>query len=135
MARCLNLKKVDSQTKATMFKNQTKKRNEYYQDLIELYLQGYSIRKISKLGIIPVGRATMGRWIRNFVSEHGEEMPRGIMQMKEESKKIKELETRISELEDQLKRAELRGRLNERIIEIAEERYHIQIRKKPGAKQ
>jgi hypothetical protein len=38
-------------------------------------------------------------------------------------------------LEEQLRLEKMRGRLNDKIIEIAEKKYNIQIRKKAGAKQ
>ena len=38
-------------------------------------------------------------------------------------------------MKEQLRIEKLRNRLNEKIIDIAEERWHIEIRKKAGTKQ
>jgi len=45
------------------------------------------------------------------------------------------LKSRISELEESLRVERLRNRLNEKIIDIAEARWHIEIRKKAGTKR
>jgi transposase-like protein len=47
-----------------------------------------------------------------------------------ESQKVEELRKRIKELEAQLQEAELRARLNDKMIDIAEEQFKIPIRKK-----
>ena len=48
-----------------MFKIQTRQRAQYYSRVIELYLTGeLSVRRIAK--ILPVGRATISRWIDNL---------------------------------------------------------------------
>lgn len=45
------------------------------------------------------------------------------------------LKSRISELEESLRVERLRNRLNEKIIDIAEARWHIEIRKKADTKR
>ena len=47
----------------------------------------------------------------------------------------KELKARVKELEKQLKRAELKTELLETMIDIAEERFNVEIRKKSGTNQ
>ncbi len=48
---------------------------------------------------------------------------------------MESLKSRISELEESLRLERLRNRLNEKIIDIAEARWHIEIRKKAGTKR
>ena len=58
-----------------MFKIQTRQRAQYYSRVIELYLTGeLSVRRIAK--ILPVGRATISRWIDNFAAENPETVQR-----------------------------------------------------------
>ena len=47
----------------------------------------------------------------------------------------KELKARVQELEKKLKHAELKTEVLETMIDIAEERFNLEIRKKSGAKQ
>lgn len=121
-----------------MFIYQTEKRLKYYDQVIDIYLKtGYSSRRIANLGLVPVGRHAIQEWIANFVAENGKVSREQVMQQKETEKaeEIKALEARIADLEEQLRLEKMRGRLNEKIIEIAEKKYNIQIRKKAGAKQ
>ncbi|MBQ0086181.1 MAG: DUF5320 domain-containing protein [Bacteroidales bacterium] len=48
---------------------------------------------------------------------------------------LEALKAKVADLEEQLRVEKLRNRLNEKIIDIAEERWHIEIRKKAGTKQ
>ena len=52
-----------------------------------------------------------------------------------DSKDVKELRKKTKELEAQLLAAEVKAEVYDRMIEIAEARFGIPIRKKPGAKQ
>ena len=119
-----------------MFIYQTEKRVKYYNQVIEIYQQtGYRGNRISR--IVPVNRKTIRRWIANFVAENGKVAPEQVMQKKgsEKAEEIKALEARIADLEEQLRLEKMRSRLNDKIIEIAEKKYNIQIRKKAGAEQ
>ena len=121
-----------------MFVYQTEKRLKYYDQVIDIYLKtGYSANRIANLGLVPVSRYAIHEWIANFVAENGKVTPQQVMQQKETEKteEIKALEARIADLEEQLRIEKMRGRLNEKIIEIAEKKYNIPIRKKAGAKQ
>ncbi|MBQ6045824.1 MAG: hypothetical protein IJL42_09920 [Bacteroidales bacterium] len=53
----------------------------------------------------------------------------------ESNEELEALKAKIADLEEQLRLEKMRGRLNDKIIEIAEKKYNIQIRKKAGAKQ
>lgn len=111
---------------------------KYYPQVIEIYQKtGFSPYKIEKLNLVPVSRRQMQEWIANFEAENGKGTPARIMEAKK-SKEQEELETlnaKIADLEEQLRREKLRNRLNEKIIDIAEQRWHIEIRKKAGTKQ
>ena len=116
-----------------MFIYQTEKRLNYYDQVIEIYLKtGYSAERIANLGLVPVGRHAIKNWIANFVSGNGYKVPAVHMKDKEE---LDALKAKIADLEEQLRIEKMRCRLNEKIIDIAEKKYNIPIRKKAGAKQ
>lgn len=118
-----------------MFVYQTEKRAKYYDQVIEIYRQtGFTPYRIAKMNLVPVGEHAIENWIANFVAENGKVSPEQVMQ-KKETEEVKALEARIADLEEQLRLEKMRGRLNDKIIEIAEKKYNIQIRKKAGAKQ
>ena len=116
----------------------TTKRQLYYDQVIEIYQKtGYSAYQIEKLGIVPIERKAISNWIANFVSENGKENPQTLMQSQESqtNEELEALKAKVADLEEQLRVEKLRNRLNEKIIDIAEERWHIDIRKKAGTKQ
>ena len=122
----------------TMFVYQTEKRLKYYDQVIDIYLKtGYSARRIANLGLVPVSRHAIQDWIANFVSENGEKAPVCYMQSSAEQRdeELEALKAKVADLEEQLRIEKMRSRLNEKIIEIAEKKYNIPIRKKAGAKQ
>ena len=119
-----------------MFHSKTRKMSLYYDQVIDIYKQtGYSAYRIAQ--IIPLGKNTIRRWIANFVAENGDEIPATIMQSKktQSNDELEALKAKVADLEEQLRIEKMRGRLNEKIIEIAEKKYNIPIRKKAGAKQ
>ena len=121
-----------------MFTYQTEKRLKYYDEVIEIYKKtGYSPCRIARMNLVPVGRHAIERWIANFVAENGKVTPQTLMQSKESqtNEELEALKAKVSDLEEQLRIEKLRNRLNEKIIDIAEERWHIDIRKKAGTKQ
>lgn len=119
-----------------MFVYQTEKRLKYYDQVVEIFQRtGYSAYRIAKLGLVPVERKAIAKWISNFVAENGKVSPSTIMEKTESNDELEALKARIADLEEQLRLEKMRGRLNDKIIEIAEKKYNIQIRKKAGAKQ
>lgn len=121
-----------------MFINQTKKRTLYYEQVIDIYKQtGCSAYQIENMHIVPVGRKAIKEWIANFVSEDGDKAPVGYMRStsRQRNEELEALKAKVADLEEQLRIEKMRGRLNEKIIEIAEKKYNIPIRKKAGAKQ
>ncbi len=125
-----------------MFTYQTDKRLKYYDKVIEIYKQtGYSAYRIAKMALVPVGRHSIERWIANFVAEK-EESPYIVMQKpqvtvssQDTSTDVQELQRRIKELEAQLLQAEIKAEFYDEMINVAEAKFKIPIRKKAGAKQ
>ena len=116
----------------------TELQRKYYHQVIEIHQKtGLSAYKIEKMNLVPLSRRQMQEWIANFEAEQGKGSPQRIMKA-QESKAEEELEAlkaKVADLEEQLRVEKLRNRLNEKIIDIAEERWHIEIRKKAGTKQ
>lgn len=130
---CICLKKVDSQKESIIMTPHTEFQKKYYQQVIEIHQKtGFSPRKIAKLQLVPVSVRQMYHWIAIFEAENGKGSPRRIMEAKKskEQEELESLKSRISELEESLRVERLRNRLNEKIIDIAEARWHIEIRKK-----
>ena len=129
-----------------MFKYRSEKRDKYYGLVTDMYFKdGASITAISKR--ISTPRNTIRRWIRNFAEENAIEMPtktyckhydkqtyRSDIQSMAEGD-TKALKAEIMRLEKELKREKLRADLNDEIINVAEQKFNIQIRKKAGAKR
>ena len=111
---------------------------KYYQQVIDFHQKtGLSAHKMAKMQLFPVSVTQMYEWIAIFDAENGKGSPRRIMEAKKskEQEELESLKSRISELEESLRVERLRNRLNEKIIDIAEARWHIEIRKKAGTKR
>lgn len=79
------------------------------------------------------GAATVNNWLRRLGREHL--LPRVIrIEMKGEKDRIKELERRNRQLEKALADAHLKVLALESVIEIAEEDYGVDFKKKPDTK-
>lgn len=129
-----------------MFKYRSEKRDKYYGLVTDMYFkEGVSITTISKK--ISTPRATIRRWLRNIADENHIEMASKKYCKKTDCKPVKAsneggtgsdekaLLNEIKRLERELKRERLRADLNEEIINVAEQKFNIQIRKKAGTKQ
>lgn len=124
-----------------MYQLHTEKQQKYFKEVIRLhYEEGYGENRIAR--IIPIGHTTAARWIAIFAREKGKIKGMANMAKSQEtasvqtdSKDVKELQKKIKELEAQLLAAEVKAEVYDRMIEIAEARFCIPIRKKPGAKQ
>ena len=124
-----------------MYQLHTKKQQKYFKEVIRLhYEEGYGEDRIAR--IIPIGHATAARWISIFAREKGKIKGMTDMAKTQEAasvqtdgKDVKELQKKIKELEAQLLAAEVKAEVYDRMIDIAEARFGIPIRKKPGAKQ
>lgn len=118
---------------------------ELFDAAVNLYRQGYSYRDIAKE--IGVAKSAIHRWITIFAEESH------IMKKDDDSPKARRaigkqapidaptkdyMETdseKIARLEKELKEAKMRADLYNEIINVAEQKFNIQIRKKAGTKQ
>lgn len=120
-----------------MFYNKSKKRDLYYDRVIHLYYdEGLGNKKISN--IIPINPSTVTTWIRNFALEHPEMIrkcmkrtpPTVDLKKSENDEDVKSLKAEISRLKRELDDATLRADAYNEMINVAEERFRIPIRKK-----
>ena len=85
------------------------------------------------------GNSNIYRWMRKFgVSKPDTEqinLNRVMAQEKESNPKERELELKISKLEDDLQREKFKVLALNTLIDVAESDLKIEIRKKPGAKR
>ena len=124
-----------------MFVYHTKRRDQYYDKVISIYREtGYGRKRISKM--VPVGEKTIARWIANFVAENGKVSPHTVMQKPQaitsapdRSEEVEALQKRVKELEAQLLQSEIKAEFYDEMINVAEAKFRIPIRKKAGAKQ
>ena len=117
-------------------KLRTEFQKTYYPQVIEIYKQtGYTGYKIAK--ILQISKSIIYEWIADFEAVNGKGSPQRIMkvQQSKEKEEIESLKEKVAQLEEQLRMEKMRSRLNDKIIEIAEKKFNIEIRKKPGAKQ
>ena len=108
-------------------------------------------RQISQ--ILPIGTTAVSEWIRNFALNNpdneyvvmnkfykSEATKKTVSQevktpSLEESTDIKQLQTEIAQLKKQLRNESMRADLYNEIINVAEKKFNISIRKKAGTKQ
>ena len=131
-----------------MFLYQTRKRELYYDRVIELYLQtGFGKKRLSRL-IPEVDPSTIRRWIANFVAENPQvasmkrvkavkKAPAQSLEIQQEDlpRDVQELQAELKKLRAQLTKAEIKAEAYDELINVAEAKFNIQIRKKAGAKQ
>lgn len=117
-----------------MFKYCTSLRSEHYDEVIDLYRNHQmSIRKIAKK--TSVSKNTISRWLRNFADENCKDntsMKHANSTENETStsKTENELRCENERLRKELRKEKMRADLNEEIINVAEEKFKISIRKK-----
>ena len=134
-----------------MFIYQTKKRELYYDRVVELYLKtGYGKKRLSRL-FPDVGQKTISRWIANFVADNPQVAtmkrakttrkapvptpPTEEVQSDDLPTDVQELQAELKKLRAQLTKAEIKAEAYDELINVAEAKFNIQIRKKAGAKQ
>lgn len=127
--------------------NHSRKREQYYDKAMRLYFEeGMCGTHICK--VLPISRSILYRWIAIFVEGnprvasmkrvkavkkttaqtpevHQEELPRD----------VRELQAELKKLRAQLNKAEIKAEAYDELINVAEAKFNIQIRKKAGAKQ
>ena len=124
-----------------MYQLHTEKQRKYFAEAIRLhYEEGYGSDRIER--ILPVGHSTISRWIAIFAKEKGKVAmgkdtfnPQDINKMHGKDNELKELQKRVKELEAQLLAAEIKAEAYDEMINVAEAKFRIPIRKKAGAKQ
>ena len=123
-----------------MYQLHTKKQQVYFSEVIRLhYEEGYGEDKISQ--VLPIGHTTASRWIAIFAKEKGKisgtnmQKPQSTVPAQNGSEEVKELQKRVKELEAQLLQAEIKAEFYDEMINVAEAKFRIPIRKKAGAKQ
>jgi hypothetical protein len=122
-----------------MYQLHTAKQRQYFDEVIRLhYEEGYGENRISQL--LPIGHAS--RWIAIFAKEKGKIFGTNDMRKPQEnassqvaSDDVARLQERVKELEAQLLRAEIKAEAYDEMINVAEAKFRIPIRKKAGAKQ
>lgn len=124
-----------------MYRLHTEKQLKYFDEVIRLhYEEGYGEDRISQL--LPIGHTTASRWIAIFAKEKGKISGTDDMQKLQKTAsspskndEIARLQSRVKELEAQLLRAEIKAEAYDEMINVAEAKFRIPIRKKAGAKQ
>ena len=133
-----------------MFQYQTKTKDLYYDKAIDLYVrEGLSYRQIAK--ILPVSKTTIMRWIAIFAEEnpHAQRMVKLTTNVKTRKveriqpaprdakmpEDVKFLQEEVIRLRALLEKAEIKAEAYEELINVAESKFKISIRKKAGAKQ
>ena len=123
------------------------KREMYYDEVIRLHYElGYGENKIAE--ILPIGHSTAWRWIRKFAADNKGKttvMARTKKTTKERTaseagsieaeEDIQALKAELSAMKARLKQAELRADLYDEMINVAEKKFKVEIRKKAGAKR
>jgi len=131
-----------------MYKDRTEKRQKYYDTVMHLhFVEGYGEDRIAK--ILPIGHTTVNRWIANFVAENKNSDLIAMQRKKRNTKsqkqqtpvttpaadEVEKLKAEIDNLRKALDYEKLRAEAYNTMIDIAEKKFSISIRKKRGAKQ
>lgn len=120
----------------------TKKQQQYFNEVIRLHYEyGYGEDRISR--ILPIGHSTVSRWISIFASENAakavkmkkKKLLKVIKSSTSEVSDLKFLQSEVIRLQSQLKQESLRADAYDELINVAETRFNIAIRKKVGAKR
>ena len=96
----------------------------------EMYDMGMSMRSIVR--VTGLSKSTVCRMIANFVSEKENIVMQNPV---DQPKDLLEAQKKIKELEDELQRAKLARDAYDEMINVAESKFNIPIRKKAGAKR
>ena len=110
---------------------------------LEMRMQGFSFRSISKIILVP--ETTIRQWISKFALDTSNRIYRIEMKKSpvasepmpknETNTDYEALQQRISELEAQLKQETIRADFYDEMINVAEAKFKISIRKKAGTNQ
>lgn len=118
-------------------------RERYLNKVLELRSSGMGYTKISK--IIPVAEETIRRWCIKFASENTNEVMttrkdqitdnHSPSRQESLSEDMVSLQTEIMRLRKELTKAEIKAEAYDELINVAESKFGIRIRKKAGAKR
>ena len=121
----------------------TKKQLKYFKEVIKLhYEKGYGEDRISR--ILPIGHATVSRWIAIFTAENNAKavpMLKTKIKLKtqptatcQEINDVKVLQAEVARLQAELQHERFRADAYDEMINVAESKFNVSIRKKAGAK-
>ena len=127
--------------------NYSSKRDLYYEKAMKLYFEeGMCGTHICK--VLPISRAILYKWIAIFAEQNPQMASmKGVKKVKKVSKPspeaqaeelpktVMELQAELKRLRAQLKKAEIKAEAYDELINVAEAKFNIPIRKKAGAKQ
>lgn len=120
-------------------KYKTLEQERYLDKVLELRRQGYSYNKITS--IFPIGHDTVRKWCVKFAPEllgniamKKKLETTNTSPQKDRTSINSDLEQRILELECALKGERIRADFYEEMINVAEAKFNINIRKKAGTK-
>jgi len=120
----------------------TQKQKQYFDRVIKLhYEKGYGEDRISR--ILPIGHATVSRWIAIFAAEKDSKSvpmqkkkpPRKLTGAEPQATDIQALQREVVRLQVQVRHEQLRAEAFNEMINVAESKFNISIRKKVGAKR
>ena len=108
----------------------------YYDEVIRLYFSEHQ-RMCEIAQKFSLKRCTVEFWLRTFAEEQAisAKMDEQKVQEQATDHKDKDSQDEVLYLRKRLIQAELRADALDEMINVAEDRYKISIRKKPGAKQ
>ena len=127
--------------------NYSSKREQYYDKAMQLYFEeGMCGTHICK--VLPISRTILYRWIAIFAEENPQvasmkrvkavnKAPAQSPEIQQEDlpRDVQELQAELKKLRAQLNKAEIKAEAYDELINVAEAKFNIQIRKKAGAKQ
>lgn len=127
--------------------NYSSKRDLYYEKAMRLYFEeGMCGTHICK--VLPISRAILYKWIAIFVEENPQvtsmkrvkavkkaQAQSPEVQQEDLPRDVQELQAELKKLRAQLNMAEIKAEAYDELINVAEAKFNIQIRKKAGAKQ
>lgn len=119
-------------------------RELYHDRAIELRSSGLSYHRISK--IIPVAKETLRQWCINFAPSNQSELQYSMknkVQVDDHTSEkdqahpqnVQALQAELKRLRAELLNAQIKSEAYDELINVAEAKFGIQIRKKAGAKQ
>lgn len=130
-----------------MRSNYCQKRTLYYEKAMQLYFEeGMHGTHICR--VLPISRSLLYKWIGIFAEKNPQaaamkrvkasrKIPGSSSRNQEEElpRSVVELQAELKKLREQLRTAEIKAETYDELINVAEAKFNIPIRKKAGAKQ